>query len=315
MGKLIVAKRVWWQRGLAYLASLIAVGVISFPFVFTTVTRVTKDPISYAYTDDFVPCWDYNCMNGGIRTDYWSFEYGDGSKYAGHLQGWGNEERQCYTSDNENVQVVPHPDKPNDGILQITALYQERPACNWTSARMITKDRLSFVWVRDKYNLYTVSMNVEARIKVSMEMGSWSAFWMLPQPPQQNRTCLGCGVYGGWCNSGEIDIMEHVNNEESVVVGNVYKETDGCNVNIQPVPVKNMSAWHDYKVQWTGDFMKYFVDGELVRTAPLPTNVTNPFTQPFYMIFNLAIGGRFPGNNIALRNHSMYVDWVKAYYL
>lgn len=39
--------------------------------------------------------------------------------------------------------------------------------------------------------------------------GIWPAFWLLPSDsPAQ---CSGCGVYGSWPASGEIDIMEAVN--------------------------------------------------------------------------------------------------------
>ena len=39
--------------------------------------------------------------------------------------------------------------------------------------------------------------------------GIWPAFWMLPSetPP----ACSGCGAYGNWPASGEIDILEAVN--------------------------------------------------------------------------------------------------------
>jgi beta-glucanase (GH16 family) len=41
--------------------------------------------------------------------------------------------------------------------------------------------------------------------------GLWPAFWMLPNtkpPTASTLDCLGCGDYGGWPASGELDIME-----------------------------------------------------------------------------------------------------------
>ena len=48
---------------------------------------------------------------------------------------------------------------------------------------------------------------VEVRAKFKQGQGSWPAIWMMPETPVS---------YGDWPNSGEIDIMEHVNYENSV---------------------------------------------------------------------------------------------------
>ena len=42
---------------------------------------------------------------------------------------------------------------------------------------------------------------VEVRAKLSKGKGSWPAIWLMPEK----------SIYGGWPNSGEIDIMEHLN--------------------------------------------------------------------------------------------------------
>lgn len=46
-------------------------------------------------------------------------------------------------------------------------------------------------------------------------MGLWSAFWMLPKPPN-SEDCMACGKYGRWAASGEIDIFETYNLVEDV---------------------------------------------------------------------------------------------------
>lgn len=53
--------------------------------------------------------------------------------------------------------------------------------------------------------------------------GSWPALWMLPEG----------SVYGGWCLSGELDVMEHVNKNTTFhgtahYGGNVPNHWEGC---------------------------------------------------------------------------------------
>lgn len=56
---------------------------------------------------------------------------------------------------------------------------------------------------------------VEVRAKFTQGRGSWPAIWMMPEPAT---------AYAGWPGCGEIDIMEHVNNE-MVVHQSVHNAT------------------------------------------------------------------------------------------
>src|SRR3546814_19498058 len=47
---------------------------------------------------------------------------------------------------------------------------------------------------------------LEVRAWFSGGQGSWPAIWLMPQE----------GVYGGWPQSGEIDVMEHLNRDTVV---------------------------------------------------------------------------------------------------
>lgn len=44
---------------------------------------------------------------------------------------------------------------------------------------------------------------VEVKAKLSSGQGTWPAIWMMPEK----------SVFGDWPRSGEIDIMEHLNND------------------------------------------------------------------------------------------------------
>src|SRR5699024_9494822 len=47
---------------------------------------------------------------------------------------------------------------------------------------------------------------VKVRAKFKGGTGSWPAIWMMPEE----------SVYGGWPQSGEVDIMEHLNHQNKV---------------------------------------------------------------------------------------------------
>ena len=129
----------------------------------------------------------------------WSDEFNysglpDSSKWGydvgGH--GWGNNELQFYTKADTSNAIVAN------GILKIIARKQIIENKQYTSARLLTKDKAEF-----KYG------KIEVRAKLPAGKGTWSAIWM-----------LGSNVSKvGWPLSGEIDIMEHVGYEKTVSTG------------------------------------------------------------------------------------------------
>ena len=61
---------------------------------------------------------------------------------------------------------------------------------------MVTKNKADWLYGR-----------VEIKAKLPKGRGTWPAIWMLPTD----------NAYGGWPNSGEIDIMEHVGYDQNNV--------------------------------------------------------------------------------------------------
>ena len=82
-----------------------------------------------------------------VDPDTWQLEVG------GH--GWGNEELQYYTAGTENASL--------DGVGNL-AIVARRSDSQYTSARLISKDRVAFT-----YGL------VEARIQLPTGRGIWPA--------------------------------------------------------------------------------------------------------------------------------------------
>ncbi len=133
--------------------------------------------------------------------------------------GWANGELQCFTNSTNNARVVPDPANPSNGLLLIEARVARNSVCrnlrspnsrrNFTSAKIVSNNKRFFKWSGTP--AASKPLIVSARIKVPKINLAWAAFWMLPQTNYD--WCSGCGAYGGWCTSGEIDIMEAINAE------------------------------------------------------------------------------------------------------
>lgn len=232
----------------------------------------------------------------GARLDpaTWFFETGDGSQYS--IPGWGNDELQWYLPDSATIE---------NGNLIITARRQRQGNFQYTSARINTRDRFAFRYGR-----------IEARIRLPAGQGLWPAFWLLPQE----------NAYGGWAASGEIDIMEAVN--LGAVGGNTVHGTihyggawpdNRSSGNRHVVENSVTEEFHVYALEWDERELRWYVDDTLYATqtnwftsgADFPA----PFDRTFYIVLNVAVGGRFPGPPDSTTEFpaTMEVDYVRVY--
>lgn len=213
----------------------------------------------------------------------------------GNANGWGNNEDQYYTSaDADNAWV-------SDGTLKITARRESMGGKEYTSARLITKSKGD--WLYGK---------VVVRAKLPTGRGTWPAIWMLPTD----------WVYGGWPDSGEIDIMENVGYEpgEIVVTAHTrkYNHVKGTQFSGRRDVADCFSAFHDYTLEWDEISWRGYIDGELVYVFRNEGKGFEswPFDQRFHLILNLAIGGNWGGNKGIDPEgfpKSMEVDYVRVY--
>ena len=149
-------------------------------------------PVTYQVADGDILTlvWSDEFNGSQLDPEEWFYETGDGSQYSPDLTGWGNNELQYYLPDSAQLQ---------NGVLQITARRELARGYSFTSARIMTRDRFAFKYGR-----------IEASIRLPSGQGIWPAFWMLPQDDEPNAI-PGFGIYGGYAQSGEIDIVEAVN--------------------------------------------------------------------------------------------------------
>lgn len=232
----------------------------------------------------------------GARLDSatWFFETGDGSQYS--IPGWGNDELQWYLPDSAGIE---------NGNLLITARRQQQGNFQFTSARINTRDRFAFRYGR-----------IEARIRLPAGQGVWPAFWLLPQE----------NAYGGWAASGEIDIMEAVNlggSGGNVVHGTIHYggawPDNRSSGNRHVVESSVTEEFHVYALEWDEREMRWYVDDTLYASqtywSTTAADFPAPFDRPFYIVLNVAVGGRFPGPPDSTTNFpvKMEVDYVRVY--
>jgi len=227
-----------------------------------------------------------------INSRKWSFDVGG--------NGWGNNELETYTSRTANAHL-------RGGRLVIKALKEtftghDNITRSYTSARVLTKNRFSQAYGR-----------FEARIKIPYGQGIWPAFWMLGDNIDTTR----------WPNCGEIDIMENIGKEPSIVHGTIhgpgYSGGSGISAaDTLPGGQKFSDNFHTFAVEWEPNVIRFYVDGLLYKTrtpADLPAGTLWVFDHPFFIILNVAVGGGWPGNPDATTAfpQQMLVDYVRVY--
>jgi beta-glucanase (GH16 family) len=235
----------------------------------------------------------------------WSdeFEQPDGSApdpdkwiHQQGASGWGNAELQNYTNTRDNSYI-------ENGMLVIKGDRSPGTGHDYSSARMNTQYKADWMYGR-----------IEIRAKLPNTQGIWPAFWMLPS-----------GItYGTWPAGGEIDIMEMVGREPGRLYGTLHYGTPHTFTSgTVDLPAGETFAddFHVFAVEWERDEFRWYLDDRLYYTkndwftsyknSPYPA----PFDQKFYLLINMAIGGRWPGNpdETSVFPQYLYVDYVRIY--
>jgi beta-glucanase (GH16 family) len=253
----------------------------------TTVSATNPTVWSLVWGDEF------SGANGSaVDSTKWGFDIGG--------NGWGNNELETYTNRTANAII-------ENGSLVIKALREtytgsDNITRNYTSARLLTRNKFTQTYGR-----------FEARIKLPYGQGIWPAFWMLGDN-------IGTA---GWPNCGEIDIMENIGREPSIVHGTFhgpgYSGGGGVTAAYTLTNGRRFSDdFHTFAVEWEPNVIRFYADGLLYSTrtpADLPAGTSWVFDHPFFIILNVAVGGSWPGNPDATTvfPQQMQVDYVRVY--
>lgn len=261
---------------------MILLALIGF-FLFS-IDPVVNNPPTLIWSDEF----EYE---GPPDSTLWDFHMGNGCP---KLCGWGNNELQYYTDDESNVRV-------KGGKLIIEAHKENLKGSEYTSSRLSSTDEGNW-----QYGY------IEVRAKLPSGRGTWPAIWMLPEK----------NIYGGWPASGEIDIMEHVGFDPSVVHGTVHTTAFNHKIGTQVGKQINVtdfdSAFHNYAINWTADVIEFYLDGEKYHEFRNNGEGSDawPFDHPFYLILNIAVGGGWGGQKGIDENiwpQRLEVEYVRVY--
>ncbi|PXY39113.1 laminarinase [Flavobacterium cheongpyeongense] len=246
--------------------------------IFTTTkpTQVTDTNVDYT---NLVWSDEFN-TDGAPDTTKWGYNLGTGDN------GWGNNEKQNYTNSATNVIV-------QGGSLKITAKKEASGGAAYSSARLVSDSKFKFTYGK-----------VEVRAKLPTGAGTWPAIWMLGQNYSTKP----------WPACGEIDIMEHVGNNQNVVLGTLhYPGRSGGNADSGSKTIANVSTeFHVYKAVWSPASIKIYTDETLIHSVA--NSASLPFNSDFFLILNVAMGGNLGGNiDPAFTQSSMEIDYVRVY--
>lgn len=231
--------------------------------------KATSDSKVKYLDDEWVAVWADEFDGDALDVDKWNFEIGGG--------GWGNQELQYYTYTNHEV---------SDGTLKINVKNESHFNRNYTSSRLTTKNKGDFKYGR-----------IQVRAKLPKGRGLWPAIWMMPT---DNK-------FGGWPHSGEIDIMEYVGYQPSVVHSALHTSAfNGMDGNNHHKSLEYPTLEADFKVFeliWEPGEITTYIDGfEIFKYIYIPQfNLVHeaqevfPFFEQFFLIINVAVGGSWGG--------------------
>jgi beta-glucanase (GH16 family) len=212
-------------------------------------------------------------------------------------QGWFNNEKQYYSDDR------PRNARVENGVLVIEAHrevldrseFPDWGGQDYTSAKLVSRQARG-------YGVY------EVRAKIPCGRGTWPAIWLLPTGTK-------------WPDGGEIDVMEHVGWDPTVVHATLhtaaFNHAKGTQRGAQIRVPDACEAFHNYQLDWRPDSITIGMDGRAfmrVRDDQPGGAAAWPFTRPYELILNLAIGGDWGGQkgiDDAALPAQFHIDYVR----
>ncbi len=241
-------------------------------------------PLSYP---NYTLVWNDEFDGTSLSSD-WTHEVGTGNN------GWGNNELQYYRPENTEVR---------DGYLIITAKEEAFGGRNYTSSRIISAGNQSFKYGR-----------IDIRAALPQGQGLWPALWMLGD----NFNTIG------WPQCGEIDIMEMVggsgpNRGDEYCFGTVHWDNNGTKADfggsIRSTSGKLSQEFHVYSIIWDQNSITWYFDDTQFHQIDITPAALSEFREKFFFIFNVAVGGEWPGSPNASTTfpQQMAVDYVRVF--
>lgn len=244
-----------------------------------TVPAVPESPAQPNSLFAKYPEWSQNfdVLDEQIDLKYWNI-------YTGKPPG--NQENQYYTADSTNLRI-------ENGVLKLQARQQKiNSDYGYTSARIDTAGKEEFLYGK-----------LDITAKVPKSVGTWPAMWLSPATTKYADMAKASHKLN-YLYGGEIDLLESVGSEPSVVYGVVHTLHTAQNnpggvgdYNKITVP-NNDTQFNKYGLEWTPTRIMISINDKPYYTykkQPGADYTTWPFDQKFYLILNLALGGAWGG--------------------
>jgi beta-glucanase (GH16 family) len=305
-----IRKARWTAGAIAVTAAIpLAVTVLT-----TALTPGVANAAVPAPPSGFTTTWsdDFSGASGtGLDTGVWKYDTGPGSSF-------GTGEIETMTNSTANVF------QDGAGHLVLRALHSgSDPNTNWTSGRVETQ---AATFGAPPGGVVMMASSIQQpNVTTSNGAGYWPAFWMLGAPLRTGTP---------WPTSGEIDILEDINGRSSVFgtlhcgtnpggpcnestgIGSGERACSGCQTAYHTYAVQIDRSVSPEQIRWYLDGVNYFT---LNATAVDATTWANAVDHPFFIIYDLAMGGGFPaafgGGPFAstISGGQMNIDWVAVY--
>lgn len=278
--------------------------LISVIFLSGCLERNKSVTVKSKVPDGYRLIWSDEFNKDGIPNEaFWSYE-------MGFVR---NKELQWYQPQNAFIK---------DGLLVIEGRRELIPNPNfvadshdWRKNREFAEYSSASIKTQNKFAFQYGILEVKARIDTSC--GSWPAIWTL-------------GVERHWPSNGEIDIMEfYLKDNKQCILANAAwgREPHTWDAiwdsSVLPFTyfLEKDPHWpekfHIWKMEWTHNFIKIYLDDELlneidINSATYPSGF-NPFRQPHYILLNLAIGsnGGDPSESVFPLRYE--IDYVRVF--
>ena len=241
------------------------------------ITPQTYPSMDAVWADEF---------NGtALNSADWNTDLGNGCDQG--ICGWGNNELESYAADTSVLKI-------KDGRMAIRA---RKVNDSYFSARINTRNKKQFTFGR-----------IDMRARLPKGKGIWPAFWMLGSSIETTP----------WPKCGEIDIMELVGDQPDVVHGTLHYDRNGYATSTGSTSLTGgdfSQSFHIFSLVWEQDIIKWYVDNKLFKTFQRTGTGAYPFNEPFYILVNVAVGGRWPGNpdTSTVFPQTMEVDYIRVF--
>lgn len=249
-------------------------------------------PVHLTFYDEFNEFTPFDEVSFAGR---WRTQFGYGGSAAIESRTLAsNGERQAYVDRAfRGVGAAPisiDPFRIVNGALEITAdraLAGVKPGIwglDYTSGMIAS--RFSFA---QRYGYF------EMRAALPVGKGFWPAFWLLP-------------IDKSW--PPEIDIVEAIGGDH------LYFSPHCPGQRNQPAGEMRLAdpkAFHTFGLLWTAERLRWYVDGhQMAEAAACPA-----MRRPMYVLANLAVGGKWPGNPDASTPFpaQMKLDYIRVWQL